>query len=87
MAVSAQTVNFRRDVPALGPERPLEWPARERRLLGNGLEVVLVESHAIPKFHGELFFSKRERGCEHRSGGHGRDGGPHRDYAASQPPD
>jgi zinc protease len=56
MAVSAQTVNFRRDVPALGPERPLEWPARQRKLLGNGLEVVLVESHAIPKFHGELFF-------------------------------
>ena len=56
MAVSAQTVSFRRDVPALGPERPLEWPARQRRLLSNGLEVVLVESHAIPKFHGELFF-------------------------------
>ena len=30
-------------VPALGPERPVVWPARTRRKLANGLEVVLVE--------------------------------------------
>src|SRR6266446_239420 len=43
-------------VPALGPERPAVWPARTRRKLANGLEVVLVESHTIPKFTGELYF-------------------------------
>lgn len=54
MAVTAQTAHFRSDVPALGPERPVAWPARRRQMLSNGLEIVLVESHAIPKFHGEL---------------------------------
>jgi predicted Zn-dependent peptidase len=42
-------------VPALGPERPVIWPARTRRKLANGLDVVLVESHTIPKFTGELY--------------------------------
>lgn len=43
-------------VPALGPERPVVWPQRTRRTLANGLEVVLVESHNIPKFTGQLYF-------------------------------
>ena len=43
-------------VPSLGPERPVVWPRRMRTRLANGLEVVLVESHAIPKFTAELFF-------------------------------
>src|ERR1700726_3538189 len=43
-------------VPSLGPERPVVWPARTRRKLANGLEVVLVESHTIPKFTGEIYF-------------------------------
>lgn len=43
-------------VPSLGLERPVVWPARMHRKLGNGLEVVLVESHTIPKFTGELYF-------------------------------
>jgi zinc protease len=42
-------------VPSLGPERPVVWPARTHRTLANGLEVVLVESHNIPKFTGELY--------------------------------
>jgi zinc protease len=42
-------------VPALGPERPVVWPARTHRKLANGLEVVLVEAHTIPKFTGELY--------------------------------
>src|ERR1700739_4087131 len=42
-------------VPSLGPERPVVWPARTHRKLANGLEVVLVESHTIPKFTGELY--------------------------------
>jgi zinc protease len=43
-------------VPSLGPERPVVWPERTYRKLANGLEVVLVESHTIPKFTGELYF-------------------------------
>jgi len=43
-------------VPPLGPERPVVWPARLRRKLANGMEVVLVESHGIPKLTGELYF-------------------------------
>ncbi len=42
--------------PPLAPERPVTWPARARTRLANGLEIVLVESHTIPKFTGELFF-------------------------------
>jgi len=43
-------------VPALTPERQVTWPKRQRTKLANGLEVILVESHAIPKFHGDLYF-------------------------------
>jgi zinc protease len=43
-------------VPALTPERSVTWPKRTKARLTNGLEIVLVESHSIPKFHGELFF-------------------------------
>ena len=43
-------------VPALSAARPVIWPPRVHRTLSNGLEIVLVESHTIPKFTGELFF-------------------------------
>jgi len=43
-------------IPALTAARPAIWPARVRTTLSNGLEVVLVESHGIPKFIGQLFF-------------------------------
>ena len=43
-------------VPALGPERPVVFPARVHRKLDNGLEIVLVESHTLAKFTGELYF-------------------------------
>src|SRR5713226_7762860 len=43
-------------VPALGPERPVVWPQRAVSTLPNGLQVVLVESHSIPKFTAELYF-------------------------------
>jgi zinc protease len=43
-------------VPALGPERPVVWPLRTHRKLASGLEVVMVESHTIPKFTGQLYF-------------------------------
>ena len=54
MATVAATDPFAQ-VPALGPERPVVWPARTHRKLANGLEVVLVEAHTIPKFTGELY--------------------------------
>ncbi|MGC1613169.1 MAG: pitrilysin family protein [Candidatus Acidiferrum sp.] len=54
MATRAVEVN--NAVPALSPERQVTWPNRRRARLSNGLEVILVESHTIPKFHGELFF-------------------------------
>jgi zinc protease len=43
-------------IPPLSPERPVVWPPRVHRTLSNGLEIVLVESHTIPKFTGDLFF-------------------------------
>jgi zinc protease len=43
-------------VPDLAPEREVRWPQRTKAKLANGLELVLVESHTIPKFHGELLF-------------------------------
>src|SRR5690348_3161149 len=54
MATRAVEVN--QAVPALAPERPVTWPNRRKARLANGLELILVESHTIPKFHGELFF-------------------------------
>jgi zinc protease len=43
-------------VPALAPEREVRWPKRTKSKLANGLELILLESHTIPKFHGELYF-------------------------------
>jgi zinc protease len=56
-------------VPALAPERPVTWPMRTRAKLANGLEIVLAEAHAIPKFHGELFFRAGEALVSDRSVG------------------
>src|SRR5712672_1781226 len=42
-------------VPPLSAERQVTWPKRTKARLTNGLEVVLAESHTVPKFHGELF--------------------------------
>ena len=42
-------------VPPLSAERQVTWPKRTSARLANGLDVVLAESHTIPKFHGELF--------------------------------
>ncbi len=43
-------------IPALAPEREVRWPKRAKSKLANGLKVILLESHTIPKFHGELYF-------------------------------
>ncbi len=53
---SAPGSEIRSTVPPLTPARPVIWPPRVHKTLSNGLDVVLVESHTIPKFTGELFF-------------------------------
>jgi zinc protease len=54
--VAARTAQLPTEAPALSPERPVSWPKRTKTRLSNGLEVILAESHAIPKFHGQLSF-------------------------------
>jgi zinc protease len=56
MMASAPRSETHTAIPALSPARPVIWPPRARTTLSNGLEVVLVESHTIPKFTGQLFF-------------------------------
>ncbi len=45
-------------VPALAPQRPVVWPRRTVRTLANGMQVVLVESHTIPKFDAQLLIRR-----------------------------
>jgi zinc protease len=56
-------------VPPLAPERSVTWPKRTKTRLSNGLEIVLAESHAIPKFHGQLFFRSGNAAAAHRAPG------------------
>ena len=55
--------------PPLSPERQVTWPKRTKARLANGLEVVLAESHTIPKFHGELFLRAGNADASHRAPG------------------
>ena len=54
-------------VPDLAPEREVRWPKRTKCRLVNGLEVILLESHTIPRFHGELFFRSGNAAAAHRA--------------------
>ena len=54
--MATRAIETNSSAPALAPERQVTWPRRVKARLSNGLEVILLESHAIPKFHGELFF-------------------------------
>jgi len=56
-------------VPPLSAERQVTWPRRTRARLANGIEVVLAESHTIPKFHGELFLRSGNAAAIHRGTG------------------
>jgi predicted Zn-dependent peptidase len=51
--------------PELSPERPAVWPRRTARTLVNGIQVVLVESHTIPKITVELFFRSGNAAAMH----------------------
>ncbi len=55
--------------PALGPERPVSWPARGVHTLPNGLRVVLAESKQFPKISAQLFFRSGNAAVAHRSPG------------------
>ena len=54
--MATRTVEVANGVPALAAERAVTWPKRTKTRLSSGLEVILAESHTIPKFQGELFF-------------------------------
>jgi zinc protease len=54
--MATKAVEVANGVPALASERSVTWPKRTITRLSNGLEVILAESHSIPKFHGEMFF-------------------------------
>ncbi len=54
--MAAPATGARATIPSLGPERPVVWPRRTRSTLANGLQVVLIESHTIPKFTAQLLF-------------------------------
>ncbi|MFI5058800.1 MAG: M16 family metallopeptidase [Candidatus Acidiferrales bacterium] len=55
--------------PALSEERQIAWPKRTRARLSNGLEVVLAESRAVPKFHGELLLRSGNAAVAERAPG------------------
>jgi zinc protease len=55
-------------VPALAPERPLVFPERTRKRLANGLDVVLVERHSIPKLSLELVVRSGNAAAPERPG-------------------
>jgi zinc protease len=54
--MATRTAQLPTEAPTLSPERPVTWPKRTKTRLANGLQVILAESHAIPKFHGQLSF-------------------------------
>lgn len=56
MSASVASTSRPSMAPALGAERPVAWPRRTVRKLGNGLQVVLAESHAFPKIGAQLFY-------------------------------
>ena len=55
MATSPRAAHEGAPAPPLGPPRPVVWPPRTLRRLDNGLQVVLVEAHTIPKITAQLF--------------------------------
>src|SRR5262252_1502745 len=54
--MGSRAVEVAKGVPPLAPEREVVWPKRTKERLSNGLQVILAESHSIPKFHGQLIF-------------------------------
>ena len=67
--MATRAVEIATDAPALSAERQITWPKRSKTRLSNGLEVVLAESHSIPKFHGELLFRSGNAAASDRAPG------------------
>jgi len=67
--MASRALEIANGVPGLAPERAVSWPKRTKARLSNGLEVILAEAHAIPKFHGELFFRSGNAAAIHRAPG------------------
>jgi zinc protease len=67
--MATRAAEIAKGVPALLEERPIAWPKRTRARLSNGLEVVLAESRAVPKFHGELLFRSGNAAVAERAPG------------------
>jgi zinc protease len=53
--MATQVQRTAKSIPELSAEREVRWPKRTKTKLANGLEIILLESHTIPKFHGELY--------------------------------
>ena len=56
-------------VPALSAERAVNWPRRVKAKLSNGLELVLIESHTIPRFNSSLYFRSGNAAVSHLAPG------------------
>jgi len=67
--MATRAVEVATGVPALTSERAVTWPKRTKTRLSNGLEIILAESHTIPKFHGELFFRSGNAAASDRAPG------------------
>jgi zinc protease len=69
MTSSATSVSHRSAAPALAPERPVAWPKRTTRVLGNGLQVVLAEARTFPRISANLYFRSGNALTAHRTPG------------------
>src|SRR5690348_16142353 len=67
--MASRTVEVATGVPVLAPEREVIWPKRTKAQLSNGLQVILAESHSIPRFHGELLLLSGNAAIVDRSPG------------------
>jgi zinc protease len=67
--MASRTVEVATGVPVLAPEREVIWPKRTKAQLSNGLQVILAESHSIPRFHGELLLRSGNAAVVDRSPG------------------
>jgi zinc protease len=67
--MATRAVEAAHGVPALASERAVTWPKQTKKRLSNGLEIILAESHSIPKFHGELFFRSGNAAVAERAPG------------------
>ena len=67
--MSSRAVEVAKGVPPLAPEREVIWPKRTKEKLSNGLQVILAESHSIPKFHGQLIFLSGNAAAVYRAPG------------------